>query len=92
MVLKLQCAHESSKDLASRKPSSPGVRGWGGRYPAVSTSFQVIPMLMHSLRSKALERIFLADIRFYYQLHQSLADDSGQIIQLLCTSVFIYIK
>lgn len=26
---------------------------------------------------------FLADIKFYYQLHKSLADDSGQIIQPL---------
>lgn len=63
-----------------------------GAYPTFLTGFQVIPILMHSLRSKALDWIFLADIKFYYQLHKSLADDSGQVIQLLRTSVSIYIK
>lgn len=55
----------------------------GGVISWIFTSFQVIPMLMHSFRSEALDQIFLADIRFYNQLHQPLAEDFGQVIQLL---------
>lgn len=59
--------------------------GWDGAgdNPAFLTRFQVTPVSMHSLSSKTLDCIVLIDIKFCYQPHQSLTDDSGQVNQAL---------
>lgn len=85
MLLRLLCVHESPEDLV--KGSDAGGLEYGLRF--YISNKHVCWYSVHT-EEEGSGLCCSGRQKFYYQLHQSLTDDSGQVINPLNLSSLVY--